>query len=196
MKTRLSVALTPGERREFAKLMLSHLLGVLKEAGLARSTYLVSSDGDALEMGKVFGAKGVREVEDRGVNEAVRAGLAAVGDVETVLVLPGDLPLISTLDVADVKSLRESGFDVVIAPSVGFNGTNALAFSPKLGFPLSYDADSFWTHLATAATMGLRVAVSCKRGLMLDIDSREDLADLSRESLMSESVSFARRKVR
>ncbi len=196
VKSRLAGLLDEGERRDFARLLLEGVLAVIREAGLARSTHVISSDSSVRDIAARVGADFVDEPGDRGVNAAVAAGMSAAESAETILVVPSDLPLLSASDVEHLMSLKSSGMDIVIAPSVGFNGTNALAFSRAEGFPLSYDADSFWNHIATAAKLGLRTVVCCDRGLTFDVDTAADFGALSDETLNRPSVNFARSRSR
>ncbi len=127
------------------------------------------------------------------MNSAVTRGAKAIHLHGPVLVIPSDLPLLGADDIREVTGLRVAGMDVVISPSRGFDGTNALAFSPSSGLQLSYDNDSFWNHLASAAREGLRTAVTCRPGLMFDVDSPEDFRRLARSGQAKPAVEFARR---
>jgi len=196
LKSRLTGVLSASQRKEFAKLLLVELLGVLADAGLLGSTFVVSPDGEALRTATKLGAGGIREEKDRGVNSAVFKGISESGSPDVVLVLPSDLPLLRASEVKAVLRLKSSGFDVVVSPSRGFTGTNALAYSPSSGLVLSYDDDSFWNHLASAARRGLTTAVSSRFGIMFDIDSPEDFRALAKFSIQRESVEFARRNSR
>ena len=192
-KSRLSSVLSTPARVEFSKLLLEDVLRVLKSAGLIDVTHVVTSDREALRLARGFGARGVAEEGDRGVNAAVQRGIMETGHTERVLVIPSDLPLLQVSDLKEVLRLISEGMDVVITPSQGFDGTNALAFSPGSGLVLSYDQNSFWNHLASAARKNLTTAVSCRRGLMFDVDSPQDFRVLARTGLARPSVQFARR---
>jgi 2-phospho-L-lactate guanylyltransferase len=193
VKSRLSSILSEGARREFTKLLLQDVLRVLKSGGLLEVTYVVTPDNTALHLAEGFGARVIAEENDRGVNAAVRKGIREVGHPETVLVIPSDLPLLQISDMKGVLRLISEGMDVVITPSRGFDGTNALAFSPGSGLVLSYDQNSFWNHLASAARNNLTAAVSCRRRLMFDVDSPQDFSMLAGTKMDRPSVQFARR---
>ena len=193
VKSRLANVLSESLRREFANLLLSDVLGVLKEAGLIGVTHVISADKAVLGLAEGMGAIGVPELKDNGVNAAVRGGVAATRNAENVLVVPADLPLLRASEIKKVVALRSAGIDVVMAPSSAFDGTNALLFSPSSRFPLSYDNDSFWNHLAASARMGISTAVSCQRGLMFDVDSPEDFHSLAQSRSNRPSAAFARR---
>jgi 2-phospho-L-lactate/phosphoenolpyruvate guanylyltransferase len=194
-KSRLSSILTEKEREEFGRLLLEEVLGTLRRAKLARETVVVSSDVEVLGSAMRWGALGVREDTDSGVNDAVTKGMAATS-ADEFLVLPSDLPLLTPSDMSDLLALRGAGLDVVISPSAAFDGTNALLFGRGSRLPLSYDRDSFWNHLASAGALGLSTGVCCKEGLMVDIDSPADFRLLADSSSSRPPVKFARKALR
>ena len=191
-KSRLSGVLSEGERREFASLLLKDLLAALGRAGLLESTYVISSDRGALRMAESKGANGIPEPRDEGVNSAVSRGVRAVVSADTFMVLPADLPLVGPGDVKHVLALRSEGLSAVLVPSMAFNGTNALLYSPSDGLKLSYDDDSFWNHLRSAARKGIPCAVSSPRGIVFDVDSPDDFRALAESRASGSSAAFAR----
>jgi 2-phospho-L-lactate guanylyltransferase len=110
-----------------------------------------------------------------------------------VLVLPSDLPLLRASDIRKILTLKSKGLDVVLSPSQAFDGTNALLFPRGSPVRLSYDDNSFWAHLASAASHGLSVGVYAGTGVMFDVDSPEDLDALARTDINSKAAAFARR---
>ena len=194
-KSRLSSVLPRTKRQELELLLLSGVIGALREAGLIAATHVVSSDSAVLRLATTSGAGTVREARDNGVNAAVETGVSSLGHPPKVLVLPCDLPLLRASHLRHILLLSES-MQVVIAPSASFNGTNALVFSPLTDLSLSYDNDSFWNHLRASGRMGLSVAVVSKPGLSFDLDSPEDLSKLAKVGGNSPAVLFARRSLR
>jgi len=194
-KSRLSPTLSRAERQELTSLLLSGVLKALRGAGLVAATHLVSSDPEMLRLATRLGAGTVREARDEGVNAAVEAGVRALGFPPKVLVLPSDLPLLRTSDLRHIIALSEL-LQVVIAPSISFNGTNALVFPPRLGLPLSYDNDSFWNHVRASGRKALSVGIVSNPGLTFDLDSPDDLRKLAHARVSTASVAFARRVVR
>jgi len=192
VKTRLSSVLSEEQRTEFSRSLLFDLIDVLRVTGLLRASRVVSSDTKILEFAAKKGTKVVTEDRDAGVNRAVQNGLATLEGDEDVLVLPSDLALLRPSELRRLLRLKSAGLDVVISPSTRFNGTNALLFSSTSGFPLSYDDDSFWNHLASCGRLGLSAGVCCEEGLMFDVDTPDDLRLLSRSRLKRRSAAFAR----
>ena len=193
-KSRLSGFLSQAQRDEFSRLLLEDVLGTVAEAGLAQSCFVVSSDRNILDLAASHGTLGVPEEGDSGVNDAVEAGARASG-ADMILVLPSDLPLLTPADVGAIIGLGAGGMDVVITPSVAFDGTNALLYPAAAGLRLSYDRNSFWNHLASAASSGLSVGVSTRPGVMLDIDSPDDFRGLASSGSERRAARFSRRVV-
>jgi len=194
-KSRLSDAMGPKERRSFALAMLRGVLRATKDAGLSSGCMVVSSDDLALKEAARAGAKGVREGENKGVNQAVALGMKS-GNALEFMVIPADLPLLTRGDLRAALELAGAGFDVVIAPSRTFDGTNLLWMRRGRGFPLSFDNDSFWNHLRSAAERRLRVVVSSRPGFRFDVDTVADLRELADQPPRIASSSLAREVLR
>jgi 2-phospho-L-lactate/phosphoenolpyruvate guanylyltransferase len=192
-KSRLSEVLTPPERRAFVRVLLLDVISAVRSAGLIRSCYVISSDPEALSLARDVGAMGLLEPSDRGVDSAVRFGMSKARSHRAVMVIPSDLPLLEPRELAEAIWLMSKGMDVVISPSASFDGTNLLLFKRPARFRLSYDADSFWSHLAGAARSRLSTAVYCGRGLTFDVDSPADLLNLGRLRINRRSALFARK---
>jgi 2-phospho-L-lactate/phosphoenolpyruvate guanylyltransferase len=195
-KSRLAGVLTPAQREEFSRLLLVEVIQVTKRAGLLRHCRVVTSDEGTLDLAARLGATTIREPGDTGVNDAVLRGMEGAGDPESILVMPSDLPLLEASDVKHVLTLGRAGVEFVLAPSLAFDGTNALLMPRGRPLALSYDTDSFWNHLSAAARGGLPVAVCTRVGLTLDIDTPEDLAALARSKSTRPSARFVRRVFR
>lgn len=194
-KSRLSGLLAAPEREEFSRLLLVGVLRALREARLIGSTYVVSSDRRVLAIALRSGSKAVSEPNDVGVNGAVARALTTAGKVEDVLVIPSDLPLIRGADLLHLIRIKSQGVDAVIAPSLAFDGTNALLYGPHSGFNLSYDDDSFWNHLVSLARNGLATGVCTDRGLTFDVDTPDDFRALGRLRSSRPPAEFARKKL-
>lgn len=195
-KSRLSSLLGEEEREELAALLLRDVLAAVKSARLISSCYVVSSDRSILALAGRLGAHIIPETADVGVNSAVELAMKKTGAVSDLLVIPSDLPRLKGTELIHVLDVATPGMDVAIAPSMGFDGTNALFFRRSSPIRLSYDDDSFWNHLASAAREKLTVRVLTEPGLMFDVDSTEDLRRLARSASKRASARFARKALR
>ena len=194
-KSRLAGVLGREEREEFTRLLLADVLHAVEGAGLIGGCRVVSSDMDAIALAEDWGASGVAEEGDAGVNAAVERGARGTPRREDLLIIPADLPLLRPSELLHLLEARSGGADVVITPSWAFDGTNALAFSLSSPLELSYDDDSFRNHLSAAARQGRSVQVCTEPGLTFDVDSAADFTDLARSG-RTPSARFARRVLR
>lgn len=176
-KRRLSPILSESQRRRLTLCMLKDVLSVvLKFRGL-EGAVVVSSDVEILSLAERLGAVSLAEKGDEGVNRAVSKGIeyclnrgASAG-----LILPADIPLLSRMDLETIEALGLKTPSVTIAPSLRFDGTNALLLNPPDAIQTSYDADSFQSHFKAGGTRGLKVKVYLSARVMLDLDLPEDL---------------------
>ena len=113
------------------------------------------------------------------LNGAVRLGLAlaASAGAARVLVVPGDVPLVTTAEIASILACPA---DVVIVPSHDRRGTNALLLPPSGPLAPHFGIDSFERHRQLAEAAGLGVRILPLEGLGRDIDQPGDLAPLAR----------------
>ena len=192
-KSRLAGVLPAQQRTEFARAMLLDVLAALAGAGVARDCYVISSDEQALLLADRSGAHGLREPSDLGVNGAVEWGIRRLRGRSVFMVLPSDIPLLGAAEVEAALSLKSQGVDAVVSPSKSYDGTNLLLFAKTSPIDLSYDRDSFWNHVASAAERRLSLAVYAGEGVLFDVDSEEDLLALSRTRLSRRSVAFVRK---
>lgn len=193
-KSRLSGLMDPRQRREFSLSLLDGVLGVLRKAGLASHVYVVSSDRSALDSCRRAGAEPVKEDRPAGVNAAVALGMRHARE-DQVMVLPADLPLLSRADVESVLRFMALPADVVVSPSRAFDGTNLLCFAAERPVPLSYDSNSFWTHLRRSSSLGYNVAVYTGAGVVFDVDTESDLRALAGLGIRSPAGELAARVI-
>ena len=191
-KSRLAPALSVRDREKLVELMLLDVLRAFSSAGLAGHCTVVSPDPRALSLAEGEGARGVRERSAAGVNAAVREAMSQDPEAQDFMVVPADLPTLSAKEIKAALALHAAGLEVVMSPSRGFDGTNLLLFGRSAGLPLSYDADSFWNHVAAAGRLDLSLCVCSARGFMLDIDTPADLAYLRGSRSRGRAASFVK----
>jgi 2-phospho-L-lactate/phosphoenolpyruvate guanylyltransferase len=181
-KTRLAGLLGSGSRQAVAQAMFCDTLSSLRHVPGLDAIAVVTADkvAESAAIGKRVML--LRDDREAGHNAAadigIRYGLAAA--FERVLLVPGDTPL---LDPAEVAALLErceaSGLAVAIVPDRHGSGTNGLLISPPDAFAPSFGPDSLRRHVDQARRGGLTYAVEPLASLTLDIDTPDDLAELS-----------------
>lgn len=185
-KLRLSQRLAPPDRR---RLGLAMLADVLRATEKWSHRLIVTNDPDAEAVGLAFGCALVAD-PGQGLNAAVSAGTAAAADAgsSTLLVLPSDVPAVTSDDVNALFSYPE---DVVVAPS-GDGGTNALLRRPPGVLDPSFGPGSACLHARRAREAGLSCRSVELSSLVLDIDHYRDLVTLGGLENLRESVRLAR----
>jgi 2-phospho-L-lactate guanylyltransferase len=187
-KARLGGALDAEEREELVLGMLLHTLAVLGEWPVPRRLHLVSPDPllTAVTHGAGPGVT-IHRQPDEGLNEGIRIGVGAAGaeGAASVLVLPGDLPLLSVEALDELGMAADAGVAaaeggplVAIAPSDARNGTNALLLRPVGVIDPAFGPGSFEAHLRAAEAAGAAVQVVHYPTLGFDLDTPDDLERL------------------
>ena len=178
-KERLSPLLAPEERHALAAAMLDDVVSALENASKLERIALVTRDAHATSLARLRGFDVIDGGADEGLTEAVEIGIRTCRDrgASSVVVVPGDIPL---LKAEDVDSVIEIGtrHDVVIVPSRDSRGTNTVYLEPPDVLPLRFSSWSFFPHVKQAKEAGLSYKVLRLPRVGLDIDTPEDLARL------------------
>jgi 2-phospho-L-lactate guanylyltransferase len=179
-KSRLAEMFTPEERVDLNRQLLRNTLNTLMEIPEIEQVLVVSRDQAVLSLARDLGAKTVQENGDPDLNIALtRATIVAkTYTTQGVLIVPADLPLLTS---EDVKALLVKAVDppvVVVAPDRHKNGTNALLVYPAGLINYEYGLNSFRRHCELARLVGARLEVCELPSLALDLDMPDDLAVL------------------
>jgi 2-phospho-L-lactate guanylyltransferase len=174
-KTRLAPVLDDGEREALARRLLEQ---VLRVAHQACSDVVVITPSEAL--GELVSAAGARLVVQRGMG--LNAGLDQARDeairdqVETLVILHGDLPNLTTDDVAALLDALPADKGVSIATDRAGTGTNALALRPPDAIGFRFGVESHLAHIGAADAAGVPLVEVIRPGLAFDLDTPADLA--------------------
>jgi 2-phospho-L-lactate guanylyltransferase len=190
-KSRLAEVLTQDEREDLNRRMLSHTLETLTAVPEIEHVLVISRDQAALTLARSFGARTIQESGAPHLNTALARATAMASRYTTrgVLILPADLPLVTT---GDVRALLEKAVDppvVVVAPDRHSLGTNALVVCPTGLIEYEFGPHSFERHCKSARQTGARLDICYLPTLALDVDLPEDL-ELVSEKLESLSKTW------
>lgn len=116
-----------------------------------------------------------------GINAAVARGIAAMR-THAVLVVMGDLPCATVDDLRQVSLAHAGGRGIICAVSRDGTGTNAMVLCPPEVIATTFGPDSLARHVAAAEAADVESTLVTAPGLMLDVDTPEDLAALLRIS--------------
>ena len=175
------MCLSPRLRQELATAMFEDVMQALAGAPGLAGIAVVTLDPKAREIALRWGAEvwtdGAREGHTGAVTAAARR-VAANGSA--MLTMPGDIPLVSPADVAQLLIAHSEAPAFTIVPAWDERGSNAIVCSPADLVPLRFGSDSFFPHLAAAQRQGLNPTVVRRDGIALDIDEPADLAKFMR----------------
>jgi 2-phospho-L-lactate/phosphoenolpyruvate guanylyltransferase len=177
-KSRLAKALHPEQREHIAESMFRRTVNVLTSVKDIRGVLVISRDTKVLAIARDLGAHTVQESGEPELNAALlRASqVAGMQHANGVLILPADLPLVTTDDIQQLLFLGRYHHSVVLAPDRNGDGTNAMLVVPPGLIPFSYGAGSYERHMALANAANATVQIYRSETLSLDIDTPEDLA--------------------
>ena len=181
-KSFLSSVLSEDERTLLNYSMLDNTLKVLKKVPEIAQVLVVSRDPAALALARNYGSRTVQEDGNPGLNTALKRAtvVAKLYSARGVLIIPADLPLITSKVVAELIARSGNPPELVIAPDRRGNSTNALLLCPADLIEFSFGPGSFLNNVQQARKVGCRVEVCQAEAFSLDIDLPEDL-DLLRQ---------------
>lgn len=174
-KSRLAPDLSPDERALLARSLFRRTIEVLKESGVASRVAVATAERTAI------GALDVEVLPDTGeLNSSLKGAIrwATRIGATRLLILPGDLPLLSPDDVRKIVDVPHQPPDVVIVGTQK-GGTGALLLSPPSAISPLFGERSFERHLELARRTNIPAQICDVRGFSLDIDTVEDLNALA-----------------
>jgi 2-phospho-L-lactate guanylyltransferase len=176
-KQRLRDGLDPTTRRALVEAMFSDVLIALRRAKLIDQVLVVSADNVAQQIAGGYDAM-VLQDEDRGHTQAAAGGTARALELgaDRVLMVPGDCPLISPIELDELLARPTPSPSVLVVPDRHGTGTNALVLTPPDALDPAFGPGSCERHLRHANTAGIHAETVEVPSLALDIDTPEDLA--------------------
>jgi len=176
-KSRLSSVLGEEERTVLNRQFLENTLDILRRTPEINQTLVVSRDPSALAIARERDARTVLEDGNPELNHALRRAtmLARAFNTRGILILPADLPLLTSEDLHSFFERACEKNCVTIAPDRREDGTNALLMLPTGLISYTYGPGSFQRHCDAARNVNARLEVVRNPHLALDLDTPEDL---------------------
>ncbi len=182
-KTRLSSLFREEERLALAWSMLRRLTDEIDASGMVDHTVVITRDPGAVEarIGRDDAMTILPQAGDGDLNAALQQGRqwAQEQGYDVVLVLPGDLPLVTA---GDIRAMIEAPGPLVVATDRAEDGTNALRIDLSQwsgeAFRFCMGPGSAGHHIARARETGNRVTTLFRPGIAHDLDTPRDWADL------------------
>ncbi len=178
-KSRLRVALDAGARTRLFLAMARHTIHTLVQTpGIARVA-VVTASPEIAALAERHQAVVIREDHEAGTAHACCTAVERLsGRIESLLLISGDLPLLSASALAAFVELSGRSPVVAIAPDRHRTGTNALMCAPPGIIPISFGLDSFQQHVAAARRRRVELRIVESDALALDMDDAADLDEL------------------
>jgi 2-phospho-L-lactate/phosphoenolpyruvate guanylyltransferase len=176
-KQRLAPVLSAKLRQALALAMLEDVLAAAAGVEGLGGLLLVTADPLAAALARRYGATTIVDGAHDGHTGAVTAGarqLIARGR-NTMLTIPGDIPLVTPAEIAQMVAAHGPAPAFTIAAAHDDLGSNAILMSPPDAVPLRFGENSFFPHLAAARAHGIEPCVLRLPGIGFDIDNPRDL---------------------
>ena len=176
-KSRLGSVLDAEERDELVRRLATMTIRASVATAEVDITIVVTPDDAVRAIADEAGARPLRQ-RSRGLNAGLREAReeALAGSADAILILPIDLPDITSAAIATiVAGLGDIPEPVVgIVPDRHGRGTNALYLAPPDVIDVHFGGDSRAAHVAAGEAAGARV-VELGGPLTMDLDTADDL---------------------
>ncbi|HEY6643711.1 2-phospho-L-lactate guanylyltransferase [Povalibacter sp.] len=174
-KSRLASVLSAPQRSRLFFAMAQRVLQALRDCSGIEKVFVATASPRVASFAAQLGACPILQSTEIGMSFALSSALRRdeFSQPRRVLMLPGDLPLISPAALTEILETSESG--IVVVPDRQRIGTNALLCSPPRALTPDFGGHSFDRHLARAAAAGVKATVLESPALSLDLDCPADL---------------------
>ena len=179
-KRRLTHVLAPRQRRALCRAMAEDVFATVSRVPGLAGVAVVTGDPEVATLATGYGFRLIDDVRPRGETAAVETAMARLASdgATACAVVPGDVPLATTAEIAAALEGHGAGPAVTLVPSRDGRGTNLVAMSPVAAIQLRFGDDSFPYHTAAARQLGVEPRILRLAGLGLDIDTGPDLQEL------------------
>ena len=179
-KSRLSSILDPFERMILVNYFFDLTIKKLEKSSLISEILVISNTENFQHLSN---HKKITNITDHreGVNNAISTAdsYLETRNIDASIVIPIDLPLISSKDINDLCEIsNDFSNGVIICPSKRYDGTNILLRKPHNIIKTHYDNNSYYNHLLEARLRNVFVKQLTYPNLTFDIDTKEDLVSL------------------
>jgi 2-phospho-L-lactate/phosphoenolpyruvate guanylyltransferase len=191
-KQRLDGFLSADQREKLARILYRQTLRALCQAEGIDQVVVVTNDSDVAEHARSSGTLVFEENEQ--VSHSVSADAACLRAIKfgatTVLLVPIDVPLVTPSDFSRLAAAARPG--LIVVPSADGTGTNAMARTPPDVIESRFGPGSCRAHLDQARLKNVPAEILRLPGLMFDVDTPEDVADLLASSHPGDVTAFLR----
>ncbi len=174
---RLASVLSKKQRTELAYVMLEDVFSAVGSSKLADNKVIVTVDRRAEKMALEEGFDVIREETPLGESGSVDLALQVCRKMgaKSVLVIPGDTPLVTGEDLDFILEKEKKGKSVILVPSDDELGTNAILRKPPDTIPSMFGNDSFRKHREEAERRYVPCDIYKNLNISIDIDEPGDI---------------------
>ncbi len=179
-KQRLSDVLAPAERQCVALNLFHNTLRFLRTHFSGIDVLIVTPSRFIADIARQYRVKVLLEAQANGLNDALTQGAehCQVHGYKSLLVLPADIIDLNLSEFELLLHTQRSNHSVVICPADD-GGTNALLCTPPTAIEFNYGIGSSNKHWSQATRKGYSCELLTLPSLALDLDTAEDLQQLS-----------------
>lgn len=174
-KSRLADVLSPAERARLVRHMAEDVLQALRGSRVLTGIALLGADDATAELAREFDCSLL--TDDRSGDPCANLDRAAARlgreGADTVMILPADLPTLTSVDIDALVLTHDRGVTIAIAERDG--GTNALLLTPPGVIGCLFGADSAARHLKAARERGVPGCALPLPAFARDIDTVDDV---------------------
>jgi 2-phospho-L-lactate guanylyltransferase len=188
-KSRLSASFEPEVLYRLNVKLFFRTLQTVLGSQVFDEVLVISRSKRALSWAEQKGASTLFEQSPRGLNSAVNQAMLALDnrDLGDILVLPTDLPLMTTEDIRGLVTLIDTP-GITIVPDRHQAGTNAICMSGGLRITPSFGNNSFQKHCAQALAQGYPLTVWLNEHIGQDLDTDFDLEIIQSQTDLTETL--------
>jgi 2-phospho-L-lactate guanylyltransferase len=196
-KTRLDAWLSPQEKSELTRAMLNDILDTVHASGLFQRTLVLTKDPSTASIAARYEAHTMLDQEGSDHCASVFAALqlASKESVDRVVVIAGDVPLLTGGDLEVLAKATELAGSIAVGVSEGGEGTNALGINPPDCLTPLFGPGSCQAHNAAARANGLAVTIIARPGIAFDLDWPVDVVRIAGMPQSTRTTQVARRIV-
>lgn len=181
-KQRLVGALADGARQALAQAMFQDVMAALRRVPSIDAIAVVTGDRVAEEAAAGQGVTLLADERQSGHSDAAAIGVLYALDAgfERVLLVPGDTPLLDPRELERLLAAATAeATGVVVVPDRHGTGTNALVLTPPTAIEPAFGPGSCARHRELAMAAGASCRIEAVPSLGIDVDTPDDLAELS-----------------
>ena len=181
-KSRLRSALSADQCATLARHMAEDVIAALQNAETIQGITVLGEEPAIAQFARELNCDFQTEnsAADLSANLDAAAQRLKLAGIDTLLVLPSDLPMLRAADIDQLLSDHAGGLS--LCPASRDGGTNALVISPPGTIEFCFGEQSARHHLDAANVAELATQIFSRRALSRDIDTPEDLLYFCRQS--------------